>query len=290
MNDTLKRRLVGLLVLLVLVFVLSWLLPDSWPESGEKGVPSTTLPLTANGLDGAAPTSSAEATAPADATATTPVATSPTVASAAPAHAAALPESVDAVDASAPPLSENAPASPSPAAPKPKPPAPNPAAATKPEAKPAPTPAPKAPEQKPAQIAPPAAKPQVTPPVAQLPQPAPPKPVVAPPVPAAPKLPAAVPPPPPPIVSSAPAQARLWFVQIGSFADQGNAQTTLNLLQNIGYRGEAKAITSASGSALYRVRLGPFPSEAVAQQAFDKVSHQGYPQARVVSEAGAVKH
>jgi len=277
MNDTLKRRLVGLLVLLVLVFVLSWLLPDNWPESGEKGVPSTTLPLTANGLDGAAPTSSAEATAPADATAMTPTATSPTVASAAPAHAAALPESVDAVDASAPPLSATASAPPAPAAPKAKPPAPNPAAAAKP--------APKPPEQKLAQIAPPAAKPPVVPPV--LP-PAPPKPV-PPPVPAAPKL-AAVVPPPPPIVSSAPAQARLWFVQIGSFADQGNAQTTLNLLQNIGYRGEAKGITSASGSALYRVRLGPFPSEAVAQQAFDKVSHQGYPQARVMSEAGAVKH
>ena len=281
MNDTLKRRLVGLLVLLVLVFVLSWLLPDSWPESGEKGVPSTTLPLTANGLDGAAPTTSAEATAPADATAVTPTATSPTVASAAPAHAAALPESVDAVDASAPALSETASAPPAAAVPKPKPLAPNPVAA----AKPTPTPVPKPPEQKLAQIAPPAAKPTT----AAAP-PAPPKPVAPPPVPAAPKLAAAPPPPPPPIVSSAPAQARLWFVQIGSFADQGNAQTTLNLLQNIGYRGEAKAITSASGSALYRVRLGPFPSEAVAQQAFDKVSHQGYPQARVVSEAGAVKH
>jgi len=279
MNDTLKRRLVGLLVLLVLVFVLSWLLPDSWPESGEKGVPSTTLPLTANGLDNAAPTSSAEATAPVDATATTPVATSPTVASAAPAHASALPESVDAVDASAPPLSETASAPPAPAAPKAKPPAPSPAAAAKP--------APKAPEQKLAQVAPPAAKPPVAPPV---PPPAPPKPVMPPPVPAAPKLAAVVPPPPPPIVSSAPAQARLWFVQIGSFADQGNAQTTLNLLQNIGFRGESTSVANASGTTLYRVRLGPFPSEAVAQQAFDKVSHQGYPQARVVSEAGAVKH
>jgi cell division protein FtsN len=113
---------------------------------------------------------------------------------------------------------------------------------------------------------------------------------VPPPVPAAPKLAAVVPPPPPPIVSSAPAQARLWFVQIGSFADQGNAQTTLNLLQNIGFRGESTSTANASGTTLYRVRLGPFPSEAVAQQAFDKVSHQGYPQARVVSEAGAVKH
>jgi cell division protein FtsN len=89
---------------------------------------------------------------------------------------------------------------------------------------------------------------------------------------------------PPPVVSS---PGRLWFVQIGSFADQGNAQTTLNLLQNIGFRGESKSITSNSGSALYRVRLGPFPSEAVALQALGKVTHQGYPQARVLSEASA---
>ncbi len=122
------------------------------------------------------------------------------------------------------------------------------------------------------------------------PVPAPPKPVVAPPVPAAPKLPAAVPPPPPPIVSSAPAQARLWFVQIGSFADQGNAQTTLNLLQNIGYRGESKQITSASGSALYPVACAwARTGSRGAGRRSSKVSHQGYPQARVVSEAGGVK-
>ena len=280
MNDTLKRRLVGLLVLLVLVFILSWLLPQNWPESGEKGVPSTTLPLTANGVDGSASGSSTEPSASAD-TSTTSSAAAPSVASAAPAHAGALPESVDSVDSSAPPLSEAsvAPPAPKPAAvAPPKPAAPAPTATAKPEVKAASKP----PEPKLAQSLQNVPKPAA-------PTPAPPKPV-APPVPAAPRLAAAVPPPPPPIVSADPAQAKLWFVQIGSFADQGNAQTTLNLLQNIGYRGEAKQITSAAGSALYRVRLGPFPSEAVAQQAFDKVSHQGYPQARVVSEAGAVKH
>ena len=292
MNDTLKRRLVGLLVLLVLVFVLSWLLPENWPESGEKGVPSTSLPLTANGVDGSASGAATEPAAPADASATSPAIPSsaatpaaPSVASAAPAHAGALPESVDSVDSSAPPLSEapTAPPAPKPAAvappPKPAVAVPAPAATAKPEVKAVPKP----PEPKLAQSLQSVPKPAA-------PIPAPPKPVAPPPVPAAPKLAAVVPPPPPPIVSADPAQAKLWFVQIGSFADQGNAQTTLNLLQNIGYRGESKQITSATGSALYRVRLGPFPSEAVAQQAFDKVSHQGYPQARVVSEPGVVKH
>lgn len=76
----------------------------------------------------------------------------------------------------------------------------------------------------------------------------------------------------------------MWYVQIGSFSDTGNAQTTLSLLQNIGYRGESAKIVNAAGATLYRVRLGPFPTETVARQAFDKVSRQGYPQARVLSE------
>ena len=300
MNDTLKRRLVGLLVLLVLVFMLSWLLPDNWPESGEKGVPSTTLPLTANGVDASAATSTTEPAVSDDTAAATASSTPATAApvTAAPAHAGAMPESVDSVDASAPPLS-GAPSAPA-ALPVPKlasslPPPAKPTAAKPVEtAKPEVKQASKPPALKLAQSLPPPTKPAA--PAAPAPTPVP-KPAAtpaaklatAPPVPPAPKLPAVVPAPPPPLVSTAPAQAKLWYVQIGSFADQGNAQTTLNLLQNIGYRGEAKPITGSSGSALYRVRLGPFPSEAVAQQAFDKVSHQGYPQARVVSEAGVAK-
>ena len=280
MNDTLKRRLVGLLVLLVLVFVLSWLLPDNWPESGEKGVPSTTLPLAVNPLDGSSSGAAQSAAVPADAATAVAQNTPAAANSAAPARASALPESVDSVDSSAPPL----PSASTPAAAAPPKPvtavAPIPRAATVP---PDIKPAPKPPAPKLAQVQPPAAK--LPPPVAAAP-PVAPKPV-PPPVPAAPKVAAVV--PPPPVVSSAATQAKLWFVQIGSFADQGNAQTTLNLLQNIGYRGESTSITNASGTALYRVRLGPFPSEAVAQQAFDKVSHQGYPQARVVGEAGG-KH
>jgi cell division protein FtsN len=84
--------------------------------------------------------------------------------------------------------------------------------------------------------------------------------------------------------ASKPTTGTLWYVQIGSFADTGNAQTTLSLLQNIGYHGESSKIVSGTGATLYRVRLGPFPTETVARQAFDKVSRQGYPQARVLSE------
>jgi DedD protein len=91
---------------------------------------------------------------------------------------------------------------------------------------------------------------------------------------------------PPPVSSSATnsSDAKIWYVQIGSFADQNNAQTTLSLMQNIGYHGESSPITNASGKRLYRVRLGPFPNEAAARAAQDKIAHQGYPQSRAIAE------
>jgi cell division septation protein DedD len=73
-------------------------------------------------------------------------------------------------------------------------------------------------------------------------------------------------------------------VQIGSFSDQDNARTILSLLQNAGYHGDSTPF-DAKGKTLYRVRLGPFANEAAARQAQDKVAHQGYPQARALSEA-----
>lgn len=92
---------------------------------------------------------------------------------------------------------------------------------------------------------------------------------------------------PAPAAPAAATPATAWYVQIGSYADAGNAQTTLSLLQNIGYRGEAAKIVNAKGASLYRVRLGPFATEATARQALDKVTRQGYPQARVLSESRA---
>ncbi len=292
-NETQKRRLVGLIVLLAIVFILSGLLPHKLPESGEQGVPSTTLPLATNPHDGAA------SPAVPDDAATAPAAAAPQVlqsgaspqvdASALPlspgtaparlANGSGLPAEVSSMPSGAAPVEATAETRP------PKP------AETKP-AKPA---APKPVETKPAEVAraesrpaaPPALKlaqslpaPSAKVPAAPEPLPKPAKPT-PPPVPPMPRLATSVQAPPPPVAAG---QGKLWYVQIGSFADQGNAQTTLNLLQNIGFRGESSRINS-NGAVLYRVRLGPFPSEAVAQQAYTKVSHQGYPQARVLAEA-----
>jgi DedD protein len=266
MNDTLKRRLTGLAVLLVLVFALSLLLPHSWPESGETGVPSATVPLAVNpgGADDATPPSPATAaqTPGAQQSAPPPVQTAST---------ASEPTPVSAIDMAAPqPEAQPAPThAPKPAAaPAPAPPKPE----VSHEAKPAPP--------KPAVVPPPVMpKPSLTLAKPTPPQPAP---VLKPtPPPVTPRLATSIQVPPPPA-----AAGRIWFVQIGSFADQGNAQTTLNLLQNIGYRGESQPISNASGKTLYRVRLGPFTSEPAGQQALDKVTHQGYPQARLLAEEG----
>ncbi len=42
--------------------------------------------------------------------------------------------------------------------------------------------------------------------------------------------------------------------------------------------------TSGSGTALYRVRLGPVASEAAAERLLSRVVGSGYPGARVVAE------
>jgi cell division septation protein DedD len=277
MNDILKRRLIGVLVLLALVFLLSWLLPDRWQDSGEQGISSTVLPLVPNGNDvqPSAPASASETEMQSPAA---PHATPPPIAAASVAPASALPEAVDAVDSAAPPLpaAGSARTVPKPVA---APPSAVTAAAPKLAVKPTLTP----PALKMAQSLPPARSPVQQ--AAASPKPA----AVPPPAPPPPKLSSALIAPPAPILSSAAGQPRLWYVQIGSFSDQGNARTTQDLLQNIGYHGESSQANGPSGNTIYRVRLGPFPSEAVAQQALDKVSHQGYPQARVLSEPTAGK-
>jgi cell division septation protein DedD len=317
MKDSQKRPLIGLLVLLAGLFILSEFLPRNVPESGEAGVPSTTLPLAANSSSGAdaealdADTPAAPpapdakvaqapetgAPRPVDASAL-PLAASATVPRPAPQPHAQQPAAPPAGAYQAPPTSVSSMSSYSAQESQESrpPPPPKPAAARPVEVKPIqaapaetrPREAPKA-EAKPAAPQVPALKlAQSLPAPTKAPPPPPPLPAkpIPPPAPPIPKLATSVQALPPPVAAG---QGRLWYVQIGSFADQGNAQTTLNLLQNIGFRGESSKASTSAGGAVYRVRLGPFPSEAVAQQALSKVSHQGYPQARVLSEASSAR-
>ncbi len=91
---------------------------------------------------------------------------------------------------------------------------------------------------------------------------------------------------PSPVVSP---QAAGWYVQLGSFSDPGKAETIISLLQKVGYKAESSKVINNAGVTLYRVRLGVFSTEAAARQAQEKVSKQGYPQSRVVSERPAGK-
>lgn len=76
---------------------------------------------------------------------------------------------------------------------------------------------------------------------------------------------------PAPVVHRVPTSGGSWFVQIGSFADQGNA--------------EAMAAAAEAGLAeagdVWRVRYGPFASRADADAALGQIRNKGYPQARV---------
>ncbi len=72
------------------------------------------------------------------------------------------------------------------------------------------------------------------------------------------------------------------FVQAGTFAVPANAQ---RVRARIAVLGSVEIVpTTAHGTGLYRVRLGPVASEAAAARLLGKVVDSGYPGARVVSE------
>ena len=244
MNEVFRRRLIGLAILLVLVFVLSLLLPKDPGEKDSGDALSTTVSLVDHPAEpNAAPPAAPENAAPA-AESVTPDAS---------------PEKPTAIANDSPKAAETVAGNPPPAL------KPSPRAALA--------------EQKPsaAKAAPASAKPIETPKPET--RPAPPKPKLAEAVstPALPTL-------PPPTTTAA-----AWYVQIGSFSDEGTATTILSLMRNIGYKGEVSKIVNDAGATLHRVRLGLYASEAAAQQVQEKVVRQGYPQARVVDEGAAKK-
>lgn len=259
MNEVFRRRLIGLAVLLVAAFLLSLLLPRDETPSGSPDVPSTTVSLVDAGS--APPTPEAApppATDAAAGPASTPASTPAPAAAPTPTPTSTPTPTVEISD-----LSESGTAAPAPSKPEPKVAPP-----------PRPVPAPVAPTK-------PAAKPTLE--KERTPAAAPGKPADSPkPAPAAPK-PAEAAPKPPSNVSL------VWYVQVGSFADRGKADTILSLVEKLGYKGEVSRTTSASGATLNRVRLGPFASEAAAREAQARIARQGYPQARAVPEGKATR-
>jgi len=67
-----------------------------------------------------------------------------------------------------------------------------------------------------------------------------------------------------------------WGVQLGSFADRGNAAALSDWCREQGYNVRIAAATE-QGNALYRVRVGPFANRDDAQSAKAQLALQGRP-------------
>jgi DedD protein len=86
-----------------------------------------------------------------------------------------------------------------------------------------------------------------------------------------------------PAATAAPAVpvATAWWVQIGSYADIGNARETEARVAALG-QPTVMAPIEAAGTTLYRVRAGPYPSEARAQEAHALITRNVAPEARLI--------
>ncbi len=307
MNEQLKHRLIGALVLLAVALLMAFLLPKPGQVERDDGVRRVTIDLDGGEpqpvAEGdrtpppviAAPEPAADAAAVTDAgapvdgepeidepaladgegdgrMAAAPVAIKPSETLAQSSGSRVLPAPVG----KAPPVQlkqdnslQGLPAAPPAAVPAPRP----------------VTPPPAGPEI--------AARPRLEPPAqAQAPKPAAPapKPVPAPAAPAEPPKsevaaakPAAPPvakPPPAKPEPAKPAGKERWSVQVGSYAALENARTAEGKLKAAGLPTQFGPVDTSKG-VLYRVRVGPLSDEAAAQAARAKAVQLGFAQATV---------
>lgn len=85
-----------------------------------------------------------------------------------------------------------------------------------------------------------------------------------------------------PVAKPAPAGTGSWFVQVGGFADIGNARQVQARLQALG-QPSILSPTETSKGTLYRVRAGPYAGREPAQAALGKLTGSGYPDAKLVA-------
>lgn len=103
---------------------------------------------------------------------------------------------------------------------------------------------------------------------------------------AAEEIPEVVPAPPPRTAvqlqeSLALGSAETWFVQIGSFENEANARAVLVKLKQSRMPTSIQSVQVGKG-LWYRVRVGPYPAEAHAQDALGAIRRQGYSGAKLV--------
>jgi DedD protein len=78
-----------------------------------------------------------------------------------------------------------------------------------------------------------------------------------------------------PAATSAAGTSGAWMVQLGSFASRDNAERLAKQLRGGGL--QVSVSQGATGRRLYRVRAGPVPDHAAAEQLAGKLRAQGHP-------------
>ena len=81
--------------------------------------------------------------------------------------------------------------------------------------------------------------------------------------------------------SPAPDSGKL-YVQVAAFSTEENALSHLGKLQGEGFRDVRLHIESKKGRALYRVRIGPLPSEHVAKQVLSQLKQNNHQNIKII--------
>ena len=91
---------------------------------------------------------------------------------------------------------------------------------------------------------------------------------------------AASPPVPPPVLAAQPA----LYIQVGAYADAGNAQRVLARLQGAGVAGAFALGSDSGGHRLQRIRVGPIATVEQFDALAARLATLGYPDARLASD------
>ncbi len=74
------------------------------------------------------------------------------------------------------------------------------------------------------------------------------------------------------------------YIQVGAFADEGNAQRLIQRLQGIGIPGVSALTRSESGRTLRRIRIGPISTVKEFDRLAAQLASLGYPEARLATD------
>lgn len=84
------------------------------------------------------------------------------------------------------------------------------------------------------------------------------------------------------IVESPVTEGDKLYVQVAAFTTEENALQHLGRLQGEGFSGVRLHIESKKGKAVYRVRIGPLPSDSVAKQVLGQLKHNNHQNLKIV--------